>query len=116
MSALKSVDLPTLGSPTMPMERDTATPYGTSTPAAAARARRSDSGRAPVWEMTSAAQIPPSRALSHGVHAVRQPVEHARGEEIPGAGGVDHPLDRRRRHLLGAVRGQHDACPRRPGS
>ena len=44
------------------------------------------------------------------IHPVRQPVEHPRGEEVPGPGGVHHLTDRRRGHFLGAVRGQDDAA------
>ena len=35
-------------------------------------------------------------------HTVRQAEEEPRSKQIPGAGGVDHPLDRGRRDLLGA--------------
>ena len=67
-------------------------------PASTARARRSAWGRAPTWEMTSAAHTPPSRAALLGGQPVGDPVEEAGGEEVAGTGGVDHPVDRRGRH------------------
>ena len=50
--------------------------------------------------ITSAAASAPSCAAVAMVAAARQPEQEARREQVAGAGGVDHLLDRRGRHRV----------------
>ena len=84
-------------------------------PASTASARRSAWGRAPTWEMTSAAHTPPRRAESSGDSPLVMPVEEPGGEEVAGTGGVDHPVDRGGGHRHRTRGRHHHAIPPHPG-
>ena len=73
-------------------------------PSAAKSARRSASGRAPMWLITSPAATQPMRAQVSQSRPGGQPVQEAGGEEVAGAGHVDHPDGGRRRVHPRAVR------------
>ena len=82
-------------------------PPGRASQASAVRASsaRSASGRAPKWEMTSAAASAPSAADSACAQPVGEAVQEPGGEEVARAGGVDQPGHRVGRHLGHLVRG-----------
>ena len=68
--------------------------------------RRSASGRAPTWLITSPAARQPMRAAVSQSRPRGEPVEEAGGEEVARAGGVDdRDLRRRGVHPLAAGRG-----------
>ncbi len=83
-----------------------------SKPAAAASTFRSASGRAPVCEITSAAQSPPNRVLSTGPIPWVSPKSMPAAKRSPAPVVSTHALDRSGRDLLRSPRRQHGGAPR----
>ena len=69
-----------------------------------------------MCEITSAAHKRAQPGALDGAHAVGQAEEEARGEQVAGAGRVDHLAHGGGRDLLGPPGGQDGGALARPGS
>src|ERR1700677_3427241 len=112
--ALKRVDLPTLGSPPMPIERLPRPALARKEAGVGGQALEVGLGPgARVRDDLGGAQGAQAGALD-GAHAVRQAVQEARSEEVTGAGRVDHLPHRGGRNLLGSPWQQDGGALRDP--
>ena len=79
------------------------------------RVRNSTSGRGPTWLITSAAAIDPKCPQRSRSNPVRVAVQEPGGEQVAGAGGVEHLVDGLGRDTQHLVRGDDHASLRTDG-